>query len=63
MGYRGDPYWMTARFSSTCACGEHQVKKGERIFYYPNGRSAYGGKCAEAASRDFQSARFDEQGY
>lgn len=58
----GDPYWLTARFTGTCAgrtC-DHPIRKGDRIFYYPNGRKAYVGPCAEAAAADFDSAAFDE---
>ena len=60
MRYQGDPRWITARFASTCACGLHGIARGERIFYYPNGKQAFGGACAETASRDFEAARFDE---
>lgn len=59
---RGDPYWMDARFGGTCGskgCTD-EIKKGDRIFYYPNGRSALVGACAEAAARDFASCMFDE---
>ncbi len=62
---RGDPNWMTARFPGTCAgktC-DHRIRKGDRIFYYPNGRQAFVGSCAEAASADFASCMFDERGY
>ena len=34
----GDPHWLTARFQSDCRrCGK-SIRKGERAFYYPNGR-------------------------
>lgn len=62
---RGDPYWMNARFGSTCGskgCTD-EIKKGDRVFYYPNGRSTFVGECAEAAARDFNSCMFDERGY
>ena len=70
---RGDPYAMTARFNSECAgrkadasgrkCGA-PIKKGDRIWYFPNGRTAYAmnGKCGcgEQAQRDFEAACMDE---
>lgn len=57
--YAGDPRWMTARFNSTCQCNA-QMRKGERIFYYPNGRKALCSKCGEKASAEFESAKADE---
>jgi len=54
-----DPYWTTARFNSTDANGQ-PVRKGDRIFYYPRTRTVLSGAAAEQASRDFESARFDE---
>lgn len=62
---KGDPYWMAARFGGACAttgCTD-AIKKGDRIFYYPNGRKAFVGSCAENAARDFASCMFDERGY
>lgn len=65
MAYRTvarDPFSMVAKYAGTCAgCGE-AFKAGERIFYYPNGRKAYSGKCAEKAQLDFNSAMADERG-
>ena len=60
--YGGDPYWLTARFSGTCAkCGK-LIAKGARIFYYPNGRKSYcdGPDCGQRASDDFHAAASDE---
>lgn len=66
MAYRNrarDPYWLIARYEGTCEkCGE-RIKAGERIFYYPNARAAYSGKCAEAAAADFNACAFDEAIY
>lgn len=53
--YAGDPRWITARYAGICAgrgC-EEPIAKGDRIFYYPKGKKAYAGACAEAAARDF----------
>ena len=59
----GDPRWMESRFPGKCdKCGE-SFPKGARIFWYPNGRKAYFGTCADAASADFNAHRADEDGY
>lgn len=57
-----DPYWLEARFSSDCAGCGRRIQKGERIFYYPNGKSAYcsDDSCGGNASREFSVASFDE---
>lgn len=63
--YSRDPYWLTARFASTCAgkgCND-PIKKGDRIFFYPIGKHAYVGPCADAASRDFETCVFNEEMY
>ena len=62
--YSGDPHWITARYNSTCAqsgCTQ-AISKGERGFYYPRGKALYAEPCghADACSRDFASAAFDE---
>ena len=41
-----DPYWTTAKFNSTCACGK-AVKQGDRIFYYPSQKKAVCETCGE----------------
>jgi hypothetical protein len=63
--YRRDPRWLTARFASACACGDrsHRIERGERVFYYPIGKRAYVGACAERNARDFESCVFDESAY
>lgn len=55
-----DPYWTTAKFSSTDANG-NPVKKGDRIFYYPNTRTVLTGEAAEASAADFEAGRADEE--
>jgi hypothetical protein len=57
--YSNDPYWLNARFESQCKCG-CKVKRGDRIFYYPNGKTALCAKCGEAAAAEFQGAAMDE---
>lgn len=62
--YPRDPGWLTAKFPSDCAgnCGQ-RIAKGDRIFYYPKGKRAYGERCGcgDANSRDFAAHAFDEQ--
>lgn len=68
MSYRnrrggGDPYWTTAKYLGQCAKTGAPIKVGDRIFYYPSLRKAFGGEAAEAAARDFESLKFDEAQY
>ena len=57
--YARDPYWLNARFASTCTCGR-PITKGQRIFYYPNGKQALCSTCGEKASAEFNAAAADE---
>lgn len=64
--YKGDPRRMTARFDSECACNSdppHMIAKGASIFYYPKGKKAYVGHCADRNEADFLSAVADEDAY
>lgn len=59
--YAGDPYWTTARFGGPSANKDGaMIKRGDRIFYYPNGRQSFVGAEAEAAALDFESCAQDE---
>ena len=65
-GY-ADPRWITARFNSQCHgrdCAQ-VIRKGERAFYYPNGKRIYAVACghAESNANDFETCRFDEESY
>jgi len=55
----GDPYWTTAKFNSTDANGA-QVRKGDKIFYYPRTRTVLTGQSADKASAEFSAAAQDE---
>ena len=44
--YRRDPRWISAKFNSVCDCGS-QIKRGERIYYYPATRTAVCEKCGK----------------
>lgn len=54
-----DPRWIVARFPGRDINGR-EFKKGERVFYYPNGKTIVSGDAAETAARDFAAARDDE---
>jgi hypothetical protein len=53
---------MTAKYPGRDHKG-NPFKKGERVFYYPRTKSFLTGEDAEQASRDFDSAKFDENVY
>ena len=57
-----DPYWTTARFDSIDANG-NPVKRGDRIFCYPNGKVVLTGDAAQKASAEFEGAKQDESFY
>ena len=60
-----DPYWTTARFVGHCrVCGQ-PIKKGERIFYYPNSKRAScgGDGCGHKEHREFMALAADEALY
>ena len=57
-----DPYPLKARFDSDCAgCGK-RIRKGDSIYYWPNGRKAYC-ECGEKDYRAFLAAKQDEAWY
>jgi hypothetical protein len=62
MAYSRDPYWLRARFASTCKCGA-AIKKDERIFYYPSTKTALCPECSEKAAADFNASVQDEAFY
>lgn len=57
--YALDPRWITARFDSKCQCGK-AIRRGTRIFYYPNGKTALCADCSQKASAEFSAAAADE---
>lgn len=60
--YRNDPYWITARWPGLDAKGL-AFRKGDRVFYFPKGKTIYAGQNADEASRRFESERADEDVY
>jgi hypothetical protein len=59
--YSGDPRWITAKYAGTDSHGK-PFKKGERVLYYPNGKTFLTGAEAEKAWLEFLSAKGDEEG-
>lgn len=60
MSYSRDPRWLDARFAGKCAgCGA-AFRKGDRIFYFPIGKRAVSGECAERAAAEFRAMVADE---
>lgn len=61
--YSKDPRTITARFPGKCAkCGA-PIHKGERAYYYPNGKKLYGMtacNCGHTARADFEAAAADD---
>jgi hypothetical protein len=57
--YSNDPRWITAKFPGTDKNGR-AFAKGERVFYYPNGRVIVAGEAAEQAAREFEASAMDE---
>lgn len=57
-----DPYWTTARYSGECRRCKAPIKRGDRIWWYPNGRAAYcaADACGQACSAEFSAAAADE---
>ena len=60
--YKGDPHWIIAKYPGTDAHGR-PFAKGERVFYFPNGKRIYAGPAADEASARFESERADDKGY
>jgi len=63
--YAKDPYWITTKYPSQCAQCGGSIVRGERSFYYPNGKYLLGSRCkhAEQAAREFAAAALDEEIY
>ena len=62
MRYSRDPFWMTARFASKCACGK-EIAKSSQIFYYPSSHTAICETCGQQGYRDLLAEKsMDEYG-
>ncbi len=60
--YAGDPYWLRARFSGSCSRCKKEIKKGDRVFYFPKTKDVFcdDDLCGAAESRSFEAAAQDE---
>ena len=56
--YKGDPFWLFAKFGKCKECGTNL--KGSRAFYYPRTKDIFCEKCGQKHSADFESCKFDE---
>jgi hypothetical protein len=67
MTYKGDPRWLTARYPGKCGGKDCQqpINPGDQVFYYPQGKIVLAKPCghADTAAADFNSAKFDEEGF
>ena len=64
--YARDPYWIeSVRYTGECSRCKTPILKGTRAFYYPNGKRLLcsSDHCGGTASREFDSAVFDEAQY
>jgi hypothetical protein len=58
--YAKDPRWITAKFPSDCSQCSGPIRKGARIFWYPNGKKALCEKCGTPAAAQFEAEAHDE---
>lgn len=63
--YSGDPHWIDVRYTGKCSKCSEVLKKGQRAFYYPNGKHLYcqANGCATAAESDFLTMAQAEDHY
>lgn len=63
--FKGDPYWIKAKFQSTCkGCGK-VIEKGEDIFFFPRSKAVFCGlrDCGIKESISFDNVAMDEAFY
>ena len=59
--YKGDPYWLYAKFGLCKECTTNI--KGKRAFFYPKTKDIFCEKCGEKHYQDFVSIAEDEDLY
>lgn len=59
--YRGDPFWMKAKYPGVDDKGR-PFRRGEEVLYWPLSKSFQTGEDAKDAWRRFQSEKADEEG-
>lgn len=58
--YHNDPKWITARFASRCdQCGA-EIKKGDRLYWFPRGKRGYCETHGQEHAARFEAEAFDE---
>lgn len=57
---QGDPRWIVAKYDGTSANGE-RFRRGDRVLYFPRGKTIFTGAKAEQEWASFESAAADEQ--
>lgn len=61
--YKNDPFWMNSKYGGYCRACSEQIKKGDRMWYYPKDKVAYCEKCGKDAEAKFLAAVEDEEFY
>ena len=63
--YRGDPYWLRAKFTAICSGCGGPIKVGDHCFYYPNTKAIFcaAEDCGKRMHREFAEAAEDEAMY
>lgn len=63
MRYSRDPYPIEVRYASKCSGCDKPIQRGERAFYFPNGKRLFGMTscdCGVEARGEFLMAAHDE---
>ena len=60
--YSKDPRWLVARYPGRCKCGA-EVKRGDRVFYWPIGKHVECSSCGAVSSERFELEAQDEAIY
>jgi len=59
--YKGDPRWIVARYKGKCSCCGTPILKGDKAYYYPNGKKILcASPCGFKAEGEFLAAAEDE---
>lgn len=63
--YSQDPKWINAKFNSRCHRCQCEIKKGDKLFYYPRCKTVYCDKddCGKKESASFEASAQDEYNY
>lgn len=63
--YQHDPRWINVRYAASCCRCGRRINKGDRAFYFPNGRDLFcdGPDCGQNESNQFDCHTADEAIY